>query len=93
MEYLYPNNEDELEILKKFAQDIKRLGGNLEFKIIHKESSEETQILEHITKADPDLTVLALRSKNGIERLYLGSITEAVLKLTSSSVLVTKLIR
>lgn len=93
LEYLYPEKEDELDYLKAFVKDIKGLGGNLVFNIITKKGSEEKQILEHIEKAQPDLTVLATESKKGIERLYLGSTTEAVLKLTNSSVFVAKLIK
>ncbi len=42
---------------------------------------------------ETDLTVLATRGNKDLERLYLGSMTEAILKLTDSSVFVAKLIR
>jgi nucleotide-binding universal stress UspA family protein len=75
------------------VKDIKRLGGSIEFKILERDGAEDKQILNEIKSNKPDLTVLASRGKKGIERLYLGSITEAVLKLTESSVFVAKLIR
>jgi len=77
------------EEAKKKLMALKKAKG-IPFKIIVKEGSASKKIIETAEEEKVDLTVIGRRGMSAIEKLFIGSVANHVLRNSSAPILVTK---
>ncbi|WP_448701455.1 universal stress protein [Mucilaginibacter sp. AW1-3] len=76
---------------KLIENTIKRLGGDLQVTQFNEFGSTADAILECVAKFNADLVVLGTHSRTGLDRFFMGSISEDVVRHSSVPVLVVPL--
>lgn len=96
-----PRNLDEVEDLYEIDVETRQMLDKLQFMVGNglvdqvyffssAHSDEKRELLSRLKSFDSDLIVMGSSAHKGVERLYLGSVCEFILRNTPSSVLVTK---
>lgn len=76
--------------LSELARELKSLLRHCEFSVIVREGDPKTEILELAEAVRADLILMGSNCKSGLDRLFLGSVSQAVLNGADCPVLITR---